>query len=324
MNNDNSKSKKTNLYSIVIPVYNSTQTLVEISERVDNVFKNTIKENYEIIFVDDGSYNGETWKTLTTLVQSNKNASAVQLTRNFGQVPATLCGMKEAKGDFIITMDDDLQHLPGDIPRLIAEKGHDIVIGQFPGSRHGFSRCITSKIKDVFDRLIVGKPKHIKMSAFRLISRNIVDGMLSVTTPFPMIAPMMFYFTKDVVGVDLDHESRKVGKSGYNFFKRLKLFTNLLINNSSLLLRMIGYLGISISLTSFFWGLFLIYQKIAGVSRLVGWTSIMVTVLFIGGLLLFSMGILGEYLIRIIRGTEKKPTYFIRKKIKIDRGRSME
>jgi dolichol-phosphate mannosyltransferase/undecaprenyl-phosphate 4-deoxy-4-formamido-L-arabinose transferase len=313
---DNDNRKKTNLYSIVIPVYNSTQTLVEISERVDKVFRNIIKENYEIIFVDDGSYNGETWKALTTLVQNNKNASAIQLTRNFGQVPATLCGMKEAKGDIIITMDDDLEHLPEDIPKLIAEKEHDIVMGQFPKSKHGFFRGITSKIKDVFDCLIVGKPKNIQMSAFRLISRTVIDGMISIATPFPMIAPMMFYFTKDVFGVNLNHESRKVGKSGYNFFKRLKLFTNLLINNSSLLLRLIGYLGIGISFTSFFLGLFLISQKIFGIKRLVGWTSVIVTVLFIGGLLLFSVGILGEYLIRIIQGTEKKPTYFIRKKLK--------
>jgi dolichol-phosphate mannosyltransferase/undecaprenyl-phosphate 4-deoxy-4-formamido-L-arabinose transferase len=301
------------LCSIVIPVYNTTKSLIEICNRVSNTFQNSPQYCFEIIFVDDGSPNPETWKTLEHLANKYSEVQAIQLMRNFGQQSATVCGLRLAKGEYIITMDDDLQHLPEEILQLLSKKEHDIVIGQFKEKKHGVFKRLMSKLKGYFDHIILGKPKHIQLSPFRLINRKTLDGMSPLmNSPYPFIPAMMFYVTKDVVGVEATHDIRYEGQTGYDLFKLLKMFSNLMISNSSFLLRVIGNLGLSISLLSFAMAFYFIYNKLFFSVNTTGWTSVMVSLLFIGGLLLFSIGVLGEYLIRIIQGIDQKPTYIIR------------
>ena len=140
-------------FSIVIPVFNTVDTLPEIVKRVGKIFDEKIKEPYEIIFVDDASDNPNTWKKLEEINKKNTRIKILQLTRNFGQQAATLCGIRESKGNFIITMDDDLQHPPENIPNLIDKKHHDIVIAQFLEKKHIFfslplaGLCRTTLIK---------------------------------------------------------------------------------------------------------------------------------------------------------------------------------
>lgn len=300
-------------YSVIIPVYNTEDSLIEIGKRIKSVFLDTVESSYELIFIDDCSGNKNTWKVLQELVKSDKNVQAIRLMRNFGQQAATICGIQLAKGDYLITMDDDLQHLPEDIPALIAKRDHDIVVGQFNKRNHSFSKILLSRIKGYFDRIILGKPKHIQLSPYRLINRATIEGMKNLfSTPYPFLPACMFYVTKDIVGVEVNHNTRYNGKSGYSFFQLIRLFSNLMINNSSFLLRVIGNTGLAISFLSFSLGLYFIYRKLFYSGKIIGWTSVIVTVLFIGGLLLFSIGVIGEYLIRIIRGVDKWPNYIIR------------
>lgn len=300
-------------YSIVIPVFNTENSLVEISERIKKVFFEQEDSTYELIFVDDFSQNNTTWNTLQQIVLRDSNVQAIRLMRNFGQQAATICGIQAAKGEYIITMDDDLQHSPEDIPALIKQRNHDIVIGQFSSKKHAWSKRILSKVKGYFDRLILDRPEHIQLSPFRLINRKTVEGMKNLfSTPYPFLPAMMLYVTKDIVGVEVTHSFRVEGETGYSFFKMLKLFSNLMINNSSFLLRLIGNLGLTISTGSFVLAVYLIYQKLMHPTTIIGWTSMIVTVLFIGGILLFSLGVIGEYLIRIIRGVDKWPNYIVR------------
>ena len=306
-------------YSIVIPVYNSTSTLYQLATRIDRFFNLQEKASYEIIFVNDCSSNPETREILKDIREKYENVTVLSLSRNYGQQAATLCGLNESTGRYVITMDDDLQHTPEELAKLIEMKNHDVVIGNFRKKKHGLLKVMTSKIKGHFDSIIFGKPGTLQLTSFRLISRCIVDGIPSIKTPYPMLGPMMFYLTRDVVGVGVEHDSRRHGKSNYNLAKRFKMFTNLLINNSSYLLKMIGYLGIGISLLSILMGLWLIIHKMIYQNTPVGWTSVIVSVLFIGGLLLFSTGIIGEYLIRIITTIEQKPMYHICEKFEKSR-----
>lgn len=304
-------------YSVVIPVFNTDNSLVEISKRIKKVFLQQVNSTYELIFVDDFSQNNSTWSTLKHIVEKDNNAQAIRLMRNFGQQAATICGIQAAKGNYVITMDDDLQHSPEDIPKLIGLRNHDIVIGQFSNKKHSLSKRIMSRIKGYFDQAILGKPKHIQLSPFRLINRHTVEGIKKLfSTPYPFLPAMMLYVTKDIVGVEVTHTVRMEGETGYSFFKMLKLFSNLMINNSSFLLRLIGNLGLTISLGSFALAVYLIYQKMMHATKIVGWTSMIVAVLFMGGILLFSLGIIGEYLIRIIRGVDKWPNYIVREHLK--------
>ena len=302
-------------YSVVIPVYNTVGPLRELVARIGDTFR-SIDTQYEIIMVEDCSQNAETWTTLESLALSNPEVIAVQLSRNFGQQPATLCGLAESTGDFVITMDDDLQHSPEDIPLLIAKNDHDIVIGQFSEKKHGLFKRIASKIKSYFDTILIGKPRHIKLSPFRMINRTTVDGMLTISTASPFIPALMFHVSKDVVGVTLEHNHRQEGKSNYTFGKMLGVFNNLIIGNSSFLLKAIGYLGVVISFISLIYAALILLEQMVNPTPVPGWTSVIVSILFVGGLLLFSVGIIGEYLIRIIAGVESRPSYVVKKKVK--------
>lgn len=302
------------MYSVIIPVFNSSDTLIQLNKRIQLVFQENIKENYEIIFIDDGSDNDQTWETLEKIQSQSPHVKIYQLSRNFGQHAATLCGIEQAEGDYIITMDDDLQHLPEDIPRLLSQKNHDVVMANFLFKQHSLFRRFSSKIKAWFAKIIIGIPSSIQPSPFRLMRSTIAKGMLSIQSANPYIPAMIFYLTKDVINIDCMHDKRKQGKSGYNLIRLVTIFSNLLINNSSLLLRFIGTIGIGISISSFILGLYFIIKKIVLKLGVPGWTSLIVAILFLGGLILFSLGVIGEYLIRIIRTAEQKPAFFIKQK----------
>lgn len=284
-----------------------------MADRVEAAFRGG-PDDYELILVDDGSPGHDIWPALERLARTRVHVRAVQLMRNFGQQAATICGLREARGDVVITLDDDLQHDPADIPLLLALSDHDIVIAQFERKEHGLSRRLASRAKGVFDEIIVGKPKHLQLSSFRLLSRAVTEGVLSIRTPNPFLPALMFHISKDVVGVKVGHAPRAGGRSGYTLGKLLRLFSNLIINNSSLLLRAAAAAGALFAAFSFALSGYVIYHKLVHKVAVQGWTSIFAAVLLIGGLLLVSLGIVGEYLIRIIQSSEARPTYFVRRR----------
>lgn len=302
-------------YSVVIPVYNTVDTLAQMYLRLSKMFSEQ-GVRWELIFVNDHSPNPKSWQKIKELSEKHEEVIGIQLTRNFGQQAATLCGFEHVSGRFVITMDDDGQHRPEDIPALMSKQSHDIVIGSFEDKQHGLSKKFFSWLKSYFDTLVLKKPKHIRLSPFRLIQRPIVDSMLQIQSSHPFIPAMMLYVTRDIVSVPATHDKRLEGKTGYSFRMMFQLFSNLMINNSSFLLKQIGRMGISISIISFFAGLFFILKKVLWGIDATGWASLMVTLLFIGGLTLFSLGTIGEYLIRIISGVEAKPTYIVKEKTK--------
>jgi glycosyltransferase involved in cell wall biosynthesis len=302
-------------YSIVIPVYNSTKSLTELAGRIEVVFRDQIKDSYEIIFVDDASPNKETWKVLEQLSKHHTNIRAVQLMRNFGKQGALMCGFLEVKGRYIITMDDDLQHLPEDIPALIRLKDHDIVIGKFSTKKHSISKKIYSSLNSWFEEKLIAKPKHITNTPFKLIKAEVIEVIRDIRTSHPYVPALLFFATRNVVMADVSHGARAYDSSGFTFGKMYRTFSNMLFNNSSFLLQLIAVMGVSISLLSFIFGGYFLVKKLAVGIAVPGWASLMVVLLFIGGLILFSVGVVGEYLIRIINGIEKKPAYLVRKNI---------
>jgi dolichol-phosphate mannosyltransferase/undecaprenyl-phosphate 4-deoxy-4-formamido-L-arabinose transferase len=298
--------------SIVIPVYNSS-VLEEIVERIEAAFAGR-DEGYEILFVDDFSPDPGVWPALARLAERRPAVAAIQLTRNFGQNAATLCGLRESRGDVVFTMDDDLEHGPEDIPRFLALADHDIVIAQFARTRHSWFRRAASRVKGEFDWLIVGKPRHLQFSSYRMLSRVVVDGILSIKTPHPFIPALMFHVSTDAVGLPVEHQARRRGTSNYTFLKLLRLFSDLLIHNSSIVLRLVGQAGIAIAGVSFAVAAWVIYRKLVYRIALQGWASLFAALLLIGGMLLFGLGVIGEYLIRIIESSEARPSYFVRRR----------
>jgi dolichol-phosphate mannosyltransferase/undecaprenyl-phosphate 4-deoxy-4-formamido-L-arabinose transferase len=306
-------TSETITYSAVIPVYNSTDSLVELCDRLCAVFSNVVRTTYEIILVDDASPNPNTWKTVERLTGRYDEVIGVQLMRNFGKAGAILCGFERAKGKYIFTLDDDMQHFPEDIPKFIENQHHDVVMGAYVQKRHSFSKRLTSQIKGWFDWKLAGKPFHLQSNPFRLYRSEVVKSMLRMTTPHPFISAMMYYTTQDIVTVDIAHGKRMGAPSSFNMVKRIKSFTNLLFNHSSFLLQVISIGGVSVSAVSLILGIYYILKNFVIGIPVPGWTSLMVVTLFTNGLLLFSVGVIGEYLIRIITGVERRPPYIIRK-----------
>lgn len=301
--------------SVVIPCYNSDKSLVQLVARLRKLFDLTIKEPYEIILVDDGSPSLETWQTLVNLAEQNPEVQALQLTRNFGKPGAVMCGYSQSRGDWVIVMDDDLQHLPEDIPLLLEQREHNLVMGNFSARKHARWQKISSSLKSWLDFKMIGKPKHIYLSPFHMIRRDVVDAMLAIRSPTPHIGALMMHVTRDVVMVDVSHESRKYGETNFTFSRRVKQFSNLLINNSSLLLRLVAWLGMSLSVLSFIYGTYLALRWFYIEEIAAGWTSLMVATVMIGGILMLSLGVVGEYLLRIINGLENRPPFVIGRKI---------
>lgn len=298
--------------SIIIPVYNSVDSLPVILERITAVFEEQIQERFELIFVDDCSSNPETWPLLVSLAENHEPVRVLQLTRNFGRTGAVLAGVNDACGQWIVIMDDDLQHRPEDIPKLLTERSHDVVLAQFENKAHGFIARFGSRVTTWLEHLVLGFPKHLRNSPFTLIQKDIAKHMLHIHTPHPFLPALYLEITQDVVGVEATHDPRYCGGTEFTFLRRLWHFSNLLINNSALLLRGVASIGILMSIISFSFGCYLLWRGPASVP---GWASLMVVTLIIGGLVLMSLGIAGEYLIRIIRGIESRPAYIIRNRL---------
>lgn len=223
--------------SVVIPVYNSSDSLEELYERLLHILKR-ICQRYEIIMVDDGSRD-DSFKKILQLHSKDRRVKAISLAGNFGQQNALLCGFHYATGEYIITLDDDLQHLPEEIEKLLLtlDKGYDAVFGIPTVKQHSFYRRIGSKLTNHLFNRITAKLEGIKISSFRAFKRNLLEKIISEKTSFVYISAIIFKYTDNVGNVIVEHDSRKYGKSNYHFFKLLTLFLKLYIyySKSSLL-----------------------------------------------------------------------------------------
>jgi len=273
------------------------------------------QEKYEVIFVNDCSPD-DAWEIIKDLQSQHPDfVRGIKFSRNFGQQPATIAGIAHAKGDFVITMDDDLQHHPEDIPLLLAayqqEKDTHIVIAHLQNKKTtGFKKFVSNMNRRVTST-VLNKPKDIHLSAFRLIDRFVVDKMLEIQTAFPFIPALMFTVTKKVVNVSLEHRERYAGKSNYSIKRMVQLSSRLLINNSTLMLDMIATLGILIASLSFLGIMTIVGLRMSGIAFAPGWVSIISSIYLIGGLILFSLGIIGKYLQRILVEVTNIPNYVI-------------
>ena len=235
------------LYSIVVPVYNSENSLPELHQRLADVFDNVIKQPFELILVDDCSAD-RSYQVIEELRKKDSRVNGIQLAVNHGQPKAILCGFSYVQGDYVITMDDDLQHPPEEIPKLIEKMNSaddiDVVIGEYDSKKHNDIRRIGTKLMNAMSNTIYHKSNKLKITSFRLMKRYVVDNLNKITVSRPMIGPLLLQTNKRMVNVTVTHAARVYGKSGYSFKKLVREFRNNLITNSDLPLKLIGHLGL--------------------------------------------------------------------------------
>ena len=220
-------------YSVVIPVYNSDKTLLQLHKRLDNVFK-SINRTYELICVDDHSTD-DSWNVLKALHKFNSNVRIVRLSRNVGQHKALMCGFSFVSGAFIITIDDDLQNPPEEIPTLIntiEKSGFDVVYGISPERNHSFIRKLGSRI---YFWSMSSTLKGFPVSNFRVVRRHVIDAILTFNTSRPLIGVLIISVTEKIGSVTVRHAERARGKSTYTPFKLITHFVNGILYKSGIM-----------------------------------------------------------------------------------------
>lgn len=305
------------LYSIVVPVYNSEKTLQELYSRIKEVFENTIRQEFELILVDDFSRDGS-WRMMESLHEEDTRVKIIQLARNCGQHNALLCGFSFASGEFVVTMDDDLQHPPEEIEKLIACMNAndmlDVVIGNYETKKHNWYRNIGSKLSNLMTSFTEKKGLDLKLTSFRLMRIDVVRSMLDIHIATPRVGYLLLQVTNRIANVTVQHDARKVGRSQYTFKRLVRDFFNNLFTNSVFPLVFVRNIGIASLVFSIAMALYYLVRYFASGISIKGWTTIILLQLLFSGLILFAVGIVGEYLMRIINETKKMPNFYVRSK----------
>lgn len=303
------------MYSVVVPAYRSSDTLGELCARLIQVFETQIKESFEIVLVNDSSPDS-TWDKMKELHGQDSRIKAINLTKNFGQHSATICGFSFATGDFIITMDDDLQHPPEEIPALVQGMQEnpqaDVVMGNYLGKKHSLVRNLGTRTMNRITSYISGKDPKLHLTSFRLLRCSIAKEMLNIEDDRPRLGYMILRLTNKIVNVDVKHDSRTVGESGYSMGRLIKDLVNNIMNNSSLPLKAISLIGFFSAILSFLLAVYYIYIYLFVGISVKGWTTLILIVLFYFGIILFSVGIIGKYLINILTGTKRYPQFVVK------------
>ena len=299
-------------YSIVVPVFNSCESLEELFLRIAKTMA-AIGKAFEVIFVDDGSVD-TSWNILQSIQRSNpEKVIAVRLAKNFGQHNATICGIAQASGAYIITIDDDLQNPPEEIAKLIETMQNsdaDLVYGIYGKKQHSMARNLGSGALKGWSRRVF-KTKG-DGSSFRLMKSSLAKNLLNHQINFIYIDELFNWYTGHITFVLVDHRKRPYQQSTYTSHSLFSMLSNLVIYYTAMPLKMMVYGGFTSALLSFFIGLFFIYRKIVHGIPIVGFTALIVTILFSTSIILLSLGVIGEYLSRIYMVQNRKPPFAIK------------
>ncbi|MCR5420109.1 MAG: glycosyltransferase family 2 protein [Lachnospiraceae bacterium] len=301
------------MISIVIPCYNSHETLERVIDEIDKALTEGHKEEYEVILVNDCSPDN-TIDIIRKLCRDRDYITGVDLVKNFGQHAALMAGFHYVKGDIIVCMDDDGQTPADEIWKLIDEikAGHDAVYAKYGNKHHSVFRNIGSKLNDLMADVMLNKPKDLYVSSYFAVKRFIVDEIIKYSNPYPYVIGLVLRSTKDIVNVDVNHRDRMAGNSGYTFGKLINLWLNGFTAFSIKPLRMATGFGALMAVGGFIYGIITIIRKLLGINYVLGYSGIITLLTIIGGILLLMLGIIGEYIGRIYISLNNSPQYIVR------------
>ena len=298
--------------SIVVPVYNGSATVTELATRIESVM-NAAELPFELIFVNDGSTD-ESWSTLQRLARDYPFLRAVNLMRNYGQHNALLCGLRLARYELAITMDDDLQNPPEEIPKLLAEldAGFDVVYGVPDVQQHGFGRDLASEITKITLSGAMGASVARNASAFRALRTRLRDGFAGYQGPWVFLDALLTWSTNLFGSVRVRHEARKAGRSGYSLRKLLKHGMNMMTGFSALPLQIASLVGFTFTLFGIAMLVYVVARYFLNGHNVPGFAFLASMIAIFSGAQMFAIGIIGEYLSRMHFRTMGQPAATIR------------
>ena len=306
------------LISVIIPCYNSQATIRKVVEMVMEEFKKMPGYDCEFVLVNDGSPKDDTYGEIRKLGRDYPNVKGVNLLRNFGQHNALMAALHYTTGDYILGMDDDMQTHPSQISRLIhkMEEGFDLVYGCYPKKKNSFLKNLSSKLNEVSSRILLGRPKDIVSSNFWMITRQVRDEVIKYDSFNPYIDGIFYRTTHKIGNVEVEHFKREVGTSNYTLKKLIKLWLAYW-NYSVIPLRISSVLGCLSAAGGFLAALCIIIYKLIDPTVTVGWASTICVIVVFAGLILMVLGIIGEYLGKMILILNRTPQYIVRETINV-------
>jgi undecaprenyl-phosphate 4-deoxy-4-formamido-L-arabinose transferase len=297
--------------SIVIPVYRGEKTVGQLVRTLEA----GLAERYDldIILVNDGSPDNSA-AVCRQLAAEVPGVRFVDLSRNFGEHNAVMAGLNQAAGDYAVIMDDDFQNPPEEVGKLIEEirRGYDVVFSYYEKKRHHWLRNLGSRFNNYVASVLLEKPRDVYLSSFKAISRFTVDEIVKYQGPYPYVDGLIFRVTRNYSRVLVRHDARREGRSGYTPAKLVSLWLNMFTSFSVVPLRMATWAGFLFSLMGLLIAAVFAVEKLRHPELPVGWASLICSLFVIGGVQLFALGMIGEYLGRLFLKINGQPQFVIR------------
>lgn len=301
--------------SFVIPCYRSENTIETVVQEICDTVATRSGIDYEIVLVNDCSPDG-VWQVIKRLAANDNHIKGICLAKNFGQHCALMAGYGQATGDYVISLDDDGQTPASESFKLVdkLEEGFDVVYGYYEHSAQHLFRRFGTWVNKKMAEAIIGQPKTLRTTSFFIMRKFIVEEIVRYPHPFAYISGLVFRATKNLGNVEVQHRRRIEGESGYTIAGLIGLWINGFTAFSVKPLRAATFIGLLCALVGFVAGLYVVYQKFLNPEIPVGYTSILATLLFVGGMIMLLLGLIGEYVGRIYISINQSPQYVVRER----------
>lgn len=302
--------------SFVIPCYRSEKTISAVVHEICTTVASRTDYDYEIILVNDCSPD-QVWSVIQSLAQQNPKIKGLCLAKNFGQHSALMAGYAEATGDYVVSLDDDGQTPASETYRLVDKinEGYDVVFGHYEHSKQHLFRRFGTYVNKKMAEMIIGQPKTLYTTSFFIMRKFIVDEIVKYSHPFAYIGGLIFRATKNLANVDIEHRERIEGKSNYTLSGLIALWINGFTAFSVKPLRIATIIGFFCAFIGLIAGVYIVIRKIMLPDLLIGYTSMMAALLFIGGMIMLILGLIGEYIGRVYICINQSPQYVVRERV---------
>lgn len=302
--------------SFVIPCYRSAHTLPHVVKEIEDTMEGLKKYEYEIILVNDCSPD-DTFEVIRGMCAEKPYIKGINFAKNFGQHAALMAGLRQSAGEYVVCLDDDGQTPADEVDKLLdkVEEGFDAVYASYAHKQHSTFRNLGSKVNELMTRVMLGKPKELYVSSYFAVKRFIVEDMIRYENSYPYVIGLVLRATRNITNVPVNHREREEGHSGYTLKKLFALWMNGFTAFSVMPLRIATSIGVICACGGFLYGIYTIVKKFVNPAVPVGFSSMMSALVFIGGMLMVMLGLIGEYIGRIYISMNNSPQYVIKERL---------
>lgn len=299
--------------SFVIPCYNSEKTIESVIAEIENTVKTRGRDTYEIVLVNDCSKDN-VWEKIKNIARQNTHVKGICFSKNFGQHSALMAGYRKASGDIVVSLDDDGQTPADEVYSLIdkLEEGYDVVYASYEHKKHSVARNMGTKLNNCMCEVLLGKPKNLMITSFFAAKKYVIDEIIRYENSYTYVPGLVLRTTRNISSVPVCHREREIGNSGYSFVKLVALWVNGFTAFSVTPLRVSMFMGMGSAVIGFIYLIYVVINKFINPSVPLGWSSTTAILLLLGGMILFVLGMIGEYLGRVYISLNNAPQYVVR------------